>query len=340
LFFVFSVECLSQSVLPFLEQKRLLVVILLNTVIGQNGLNSQYKNKEASMTQKTIGIVGLGSMGNGMAQSLVREGFSVIGTDLGDAQRQAAQEVGVNVVADIKALCAEASVIILSLPMAKHVQAVVKGEGGIIDNAQPESLIIDTSTSEPEVTRALAVELNQLGHQLLDCPVSGGPAGAAAGTMVMVVGGESSALERASIYLDALSSKVVHMGKSGNGHVAKLINNLLCAAHLVTTAEAVALGTKAGLDPSDLIAGLNAGSGRSAISEVNFPRWILNDGFDSGFTMQLMRKDIRLAKCLIGEMELELPMSEQAAAIWAESEKNIPDQDDFNCIIKNAGLGE
>lgn len=292
------------------------------------------------MTKGNIGIVGLGRMGNGMAQSLLRKGFKVFGTDIGEAQSQAAKEIGVNVVADIKALCAQSSVIILSLPMAKHVQAVVKGKGGIIDCAQPNTLIIDTSTSEPEVTRVLAIELDQLGHQLLDCPVSGGPAGAEAGTMVMVVGGERSSLERAQLYLDALSSKVVYMGKSGNGHAAKLINNLLCAAHLVTTAEAVALGTKAGLDPADLIAGLNAGSGRSAISEVNFPRWILNQSFDSGFTMELMRKDVRLAKNMISEMGLELPLAQQVAEIWSQSEEKIPDQDDFNCIVKNAGLGE
>lgn len=292
------------------------------------------------MSKNTIGIVGLGRMGNGMAQSLLREGFNVFGTDIGEAQRQAAKEIGVNVVADIKALCAESSVIILSLPMAKHVQAVIKGKDGIIDHAQPNTLIIDTSTSEPEVTRALSMELDQLGHQILDCPVSGGPAGAEAGTMVMLVGGERSALERAQLYLDALSSKVVYMGKSGNGHAAKLINNLLCAAHLVTTAEAVSLGTKTGLNPADLIAGLNAGSGRSAISEVNFPRWILSDSFDSGFTMELMRKDVRLAKNMIGEMGLALPVAQQVAEIWSQSEANIPDQDDFNYIVKNAGLGE
>jgi len=289
------------------------------------------------MINKTIGIIGLGSMGYGMAQTLLREGFNVIGTDLSDAQKQAAQELGVQVVIDIKTLCQNTDSIILSLPMAKHVQAVIKGEGGIIENAQENTLIIDTSTSEPDVTRSLASELIEMGHQLLDCPVSGGPAGAAAGTMVMVVGGEQDALERAQPYLDALSSKVVHLGKSGNGHVAKLINNLLCAAHLVTTAEAISLGKKAGLDPERLIAGLNAGSGRSAISEVNFPRWILNEEFNSGFTMQLMRKDVRLAKQLIDDMGLTLPMAEQTSSIWSESETNIDGQDDFNCIIKNVG---
>lgn len=287
------------------------------------------------MTQKTIGIIGLGSMGKGMAQTLLREGFKVIGTDVGEAQRQAAQDIGVLVVSDIKALCQQTDIILLSLPMARHVQAVINGEGGVIDNAQANTLIIDTSTSEPNVTRALAAELAECGHQLLDSPVSGGPAGAAAGTMVMVVGGNIEALERAQPYLDALSSKVVHLGESGNGHIAKLINNLLCAAHLVTTAEAISLGKKAGLDPEALIAGLNAGSGRSAVSEVNFPRWILNDTFNSGFTMQLMRKDVRLATQLINDMGLHLPMAAQTSSIWHESEANIADNDDFNSIIKN-----
>lgn len=292
------------------------------------------------MAQNIVGIVGLGNMGYGMAQTLLREGFTVIGLDLSASQQQAARQLGVEVVADVQAMCRQTKVVILSLPMAKHVQAVIAGEGGITHHAQAESLIIDTSTSEPEVTRALAEELANLGHQMLDCPVSGGPAGASAGTMVMLVGGEASALERARPYLDALSSKVVHMGASGNGHVAKLVNNLLCAAHLVTTAEAVALGTKAGLDAADLIAGLNAGSGRSAISEVNFPRWILNNAFDSGFTMQLMRKDVGLANNLATDMGLKLALSEQVAQIWAASEDSLPGSDDFNQIVKNCGLGE
>ena len=286
---------------------------------------------------KKIGIIGLGNMGNGMAKTLIRAGFDVVGTDLGEEQRLAAKAIGVEVVDSIQALCAQSQDIILSLPMAKHVQAVVNGPGGLLEHAGANTLIVDTTTSEPNVTRELADVLKSQGHQLLDCPVSGGPAGAASGTMVIVVGGEKVALERAMPFLKTLSTKVVHLGGSGNGHVAKLINNLLCAAHLVTTAEAIALGKKAGLDPAMLIEGLNAGSGRSAISEVNFPRWILNEAFDSGFTMQLMRKDLRLAQQLITEMDMttHLAMSEKTTQIWAASEGVIAGEDDFNCIVKN-----
>ena len=289
------------------------------------------------MAQNSIGVIGLGSMGFGMACSLLRGGFRVIGTDLGEAQKAAAKEQGVEVVDDVATLCQQTSVVLLSLPMAKHVNAVIRGTGGILDSAQPETLVIDTSTSEPELTRALAADLAAKGHGMLDAPVSGGPAGAMAGSMVMVVGGKQEDLQRAQPFLEALSSKVVHLGDNGAGHVAKLINNLLCAAHLVTKAEAVALGKKAGLDPTALLEGLNAGSGRSAVSEVNFPRWILNDGFDSGFTMGLMRKDVRLAQALMDEMGLQLPMSSLTSELWAASVDELADPDDFNCIVKTVG---
>ncbi len=285
------------------------------------------------MAQQAIGVVGLGSMGSGMARTLQRAGFRVLGTDVGEAQKEAAREAGIEVVDSVEVLCQQVRILLLSLPMAKHVQQVVLGDGGVLASAQPETLVIDTSTSEPEVTRALAATLAEQGHALLDCPVSGGPAGALAGTMVMVVGGEEADLQRARPFLDALSSRIVHLGPSGSGHVAKLINNLLCAAHLVTTAEAVALGRRAGLDPAALLEGLNAGSGRSAVSEVNYPRWILNDGFDSGFTMQLMRKDVRLAMELIGDMGADLPLSQQVGAFWAASEQQLAGDRDFNCIV-------
>ena len=198
------------------------------------------------MQRKQVGIIGLGNMGCGMAQTFLREGFEVWGVDLDVSQKTAARNLGVHIVENIEALCKATHVIVLSLPTAKHVQSVIQGSDGIMEYAQPKTLVLDTSTSEPEVTRVLASELKAQGHQLLDCPVSGGPAGASSGTMVILVGGDQQALEQAHDYLEVLSSKVVYLGESGNGHVAKLINNLLCAAHLVTTAEAVVLGKQSG----------------------------------------------------------------------------------------------
>jgi 3-hydroxyisobutyrate dehydrogenase len=297
--------------------------------------------------KKTIAIIGLGNMGFGMAQRLMQEGFNVVGMDLSAQRQEAAQRAGVTIATDYKELCQLTQQIILSLPMAKHVQNVLCGADAqgqqntqqstdcLINHAIKGTVIIDTSTSEPQVTKRLAAQLKEQGLHLLDCPVSGGPAGAAAGTMVMVVGGDQQVLEQSKPFLQTLTSKVVYLGESGNGHSAKLINNLLCAAHLVTTAEAIALGNQLGLDAKSLIEGLNAGSGRSAISEVNFPRWILNDEFNSGFTMQLMRKDVRLAKELIDKSGLNLAMSDLTAQVWADSAEQIADESDFNSIVKS-----
>lgn len=291
------------------------------------------------MTEQAIGVVGLGSMGLGMVKSLLRAGFQVIGTDLNQAQCDAAAEAGATIVDDIQSLCQQSSTILLSLPMAKHVQQVILADNGILAHAQPETLIIDTSTSEPDVTRKLASTLQQQGHSLLDAPVSGGPAGATAGTMVMVIGGQAHDLTRARPYLDALTAKIVHLGDSGSGHAAKLINNLLCAAHLLTTAEALALGRNAGLDPAKLLEGINAGSGRSAVSEVNYPRWILDGGFDSGFTMGLMRKDVRLAQQLVEQMDQTMPMSALIGELWAASSNALADNEDFNQITTISDKG-
>lgn len=280
-----------------------------------------------------VAVIGLGNMGHGMCATLLREGFDVWGTDIGAAQRQAAADIGVKVVDSIAELCAVTQLIILSLPKAEHVQAVIAGEGGILAHAQANTLVMDTSTSKPEVTQVLAVQMQQQGHSLLDTPVSGGPAGAMAGTMVMLVGGDEAALPRAQPVLEALSSKWVHLGVSGSGHGAKLINNLLCAAHLITTAEAVALGKKAGLDTEKLLAGINAGSGRSGVSEVNFPKWVLSDSFDSGFTMGLMRKDLGLAAEYMQANDMQLPLSQQVLGQWQASAEQLADGEDFNRIV-------
>lgn len=284
-----------------------------------------------------VAVIGLGNMGQGMCATLLRAGFEVWGTDIGATQRQAAADLGVNVVNSIAQLCAVSQLFILSLPKAEHVEAVIAGEGGILAHAQANTLVMDTSTSKPEVTQSLAIQMQQQGHTLLDTPVSGGPAGAHAGTMVMLVGGDEGALPRANPILQALSSQWVHLGASGSGHGAKLINNLLCAAHLITTAEAVALGQKAGLDAAKLLAGINAGSGRSGVSEVNFPKWVLSDSFDSGFTMGLMRKDLGLATEYIEANGMQLDLAQQVLQRWQASAEQLADGEDFNRIVELVG---
>ena len=291
-----------------------------------------------TQTQKsdtgTIGVIGLGNMGLGMARTILREGYAVAGFDL-SAERQAdAARDGVTIVATQQELFGACETIILSLPTARHVQTVLTGDNGLASCELAPRLIIDTTTSEPDVTRELDAELRAIGHVLIDAPVSGGPAGANSGQLTMMVGGDDVGFAKAMPILAVLGAKISHVGPVGAGHAVKIINNLLVATHLLTMREAVALGKAAGVDTDHLITALNAGSGRSAISEVNYPKWVLNGQFDSGFTMGLMRKDVRLAMALASEKGMALPVSELAGQIWQESAALLSDDMDFNRITE------
>lgn len=281
-----------------------------------------------------IGIIGLGNMGRGMALTLKRGGYQVLGFDVVAATREALALDGIETCAEIAPLCATADMLVLSLPTAAIVEDVVAGQGGILAHARPGLLVIDTSTSHPQTTRRLAERLAAAGMAMIDAPVSGGPKGALAGTMTMVIGGGDADVARATPVLEAMSARRVHVGPCGAGHMTKIINNLLCAAHLLTGAEAVRLARAAGIDADRMLEGINAGSGRSGVTLVNFPTWITNGAFDSGFTMQLMRKDVRLADQIVGELGLDMPLASETARIWAQSAAAIADSEDFNRIVE------
>jgi 3-hydroxyisobutyrate dehydrogenase len=271
-------------------------------------------------------------MGRGMALSLMRAGHDVLGFDASAEILAARAGEGIRIAASVGAIAASVDLIILSLPNGEAVSAVIAGPGGVIEAGRPGLLVIDTTTSDPGTTRRLSALISEAGMAMLDAPVSGGPKGAVTGTMVMEIGGEAADLARAEPILATISRKRVHVGPSGAGHVTKLVNNLLCAAHLLTAGEALAMIRAAGLDPERVLEGVNAGSGRSGVSETNLPTWILSGAFDSGFTMGLMRKDIRLAAGLIASLGLELPLAAATARLWAGSGEFIPDGEDFNRI--------
>lgn len=281
-----------------------------------------------------VGVIGLGNMGLGMARTLLRDGFAVVGFDL-SAERQAeAARDGVTIVASQAELFTACETIILSLPTAAHVSAVLTRSDGLAGCACGPRLVIDTTTSEPDVTRDLDQTLRPLGHILIDAPVSGGPAGANSGQLTMMVGGSDADFARAMPVLSVLGGKITHVGPVGAGHAVKIVNNMLVASHLLTMSEAVRLGKAAGVGIDHLINALNAGSGRSAISEVNYPKWVMNGAFDSGFTMGLMRKDMRLAMALAEQKGVAMPVCELAGALWAQSAEQLADDADFNRITE------
>ncbi len=282
------------------------------------------------MTER-VGVVGLGRMGLAMAMTVQRAGLPVVGFDVAATARNRAIAGSLAVAVSLTDLLADCTMVLASLPDDAAVAALVEAPGGLLE-ASAGRLLIDTSTVEPATSRRLAERLALAGHAMLDAPVSGGPAGAAAGTLTVMVGGSEADLTRAEPVFSALAGKVVHVGPSGAGAVAKLVNNLLCAAHLLTNGEAMRLAEASGVPAARVLEVVNAASGRSAVSEVNLPRWVLSGTFDSGFTMGLMRKDVRLAGRLLEASGLEAPLSRAVTARWAQSAESLADEEDFNQI--------
>lgn len=277
-----------------------------------------------------IGLVGLGAMGSGYLSRLMEMNRNVLCFDaMHEARARAtAQEANVaEALSDLR-VC---DIVLLSLPNAAIVEAVMMELGPLL---APGTIVVDTSTSEPDTTKRLALIAKERGYCFLDGPVSGGPLGARSGTMTMVVGGAEDAFTKARPLLETMTGKLVYIGPSGAGHTVKIANNLLCAANLVLMSEMAQMADLAGISLSELLTGVNAGSGRSGVSEVNFPKWIENETYNSGFTMGLMRKDVGLATALAGRMGLDLPATEAIAEVWENSKELLADDADFNEIYK------
>jgi 3-hydroxyisobutyrate dehydrogenase len=292
------------------------------------------RNTQETLKVRKIGVIGLGNMGRGMALTLKRGGFHVIGTDALATTREALGNEGISVRQTIGEVVAECEIVFLSLPNAAIVEEVISGPGGIVEHARTNVLVIDTSTSHPDTTRRMLTKLNAVGMELMDAPVSGGPKGAITGTMAMVIGGSLKNFQRAEPILIAMTGKRVHVGDVGAGHVAKIANNLFAATHLLIAGEVTRMAAKAGVPTDQLLQGINAGSGRSFVTEHNYPSWILSGKFDSGFTMKLMRKDVRLSQELIQALNLDLPLAGKIAELWAQSAETIGDNEDFNRIVE------
>jgi 3-hydroxyisobutyrate dehydrogenase len=283
---------------------------------------------------KTVGVIGLGNMGRGMALSLKRGGYTVLGFDAAPGVAGKLEAEGVSERASITDITRDSDVLILSLPTSAIVEEVVLGPAGVAASARPGLIVVDTTTAEPNSTRKVAAALAEVKVGFVDGPVSGGPKGAATATMTMVLGGSEEDVAAVEPILAVMSAKRVHVGPVGAGHVTKIINNLLTGVHLLATSEAVRAAKAAGVDPEKLVEALNGGSGRNSATLTNYPTWIFTDKFDSGFTMKLMRKDVRLAMDLLCSQNIDAPIAEEAGRLWAESAQTIGDAEDFNRIVQ------
>lgn len=265
----------------------------------------------------TIGFIGLGNMGFPMAGRLADAGHRLLVKDRDHdlVQRFATAYEAAEPVTGHGHSWQDVDIVITMLPNSATVEQVLLGDD-ILERVPLNTLFIDMSSSEPQGSRALASTLERKGFRYLDAPVSGGVRGARAGELAIMVGGRWQDLDQAKEVFDAVGKSVIHVGDAGAGHAAKALNNLVSAASIVATVEALRIGKAFGINPDTLTDVLNASSGRSNTSENKVRQFMLSSTYSSGFPIGLMTKDIRIATALGASLEVESPFSGDCQQHW------------------------
>ena len=243
------------------------------------------------MAGTRIGIIGAGNMGGRIAGCLLDAGEPIVAFDR-DADRLG--ESGIPPAASAAELVRDVDVVLLSLPDSSVIEPVVLGDDGVEAHCRDGQIVIDLSTASPASTVAIHERLQAKRVEYLDAGISGGAKAADAGTLTLMVGGSEAALDAVRPILDRFSSKVFHMGASGSGHVAKLLNNFLNGVSLAATAEVMVAARKSGLDLERFLDVLNNSSGVNFATQNRFPSIIKGDYLEGGLTGELMAKDVRL----------------------------------------------
>ena len=285
------------------------------------------------MSAQTLGFVGVGRMGGPMASRLLDAGHSLVIYDTSQDALAPLAARGATVAASAADVASKAEVVFLSLPTPPIVQAVVTGDGGVLQGTMIKTLV-DLSTTGPSVAAVCAKAAAGKGVAWMDSPVSGGITGATKGTLAVMVSGPKATYDGLEDVLKVFG-KLFYVGdKPGLAQVAKLGNNLLAAAAIVLSSEAVVMGVTAGIDPKVLIDIINAGSGRNSATQDKFPRSVLTRSFDFGFATGLSYKDVRL--CVDEAEALGVPMVAGAAVrqMLAVTQAKFGPNSDFTSIAR------
>lgn len=287
-----------------------------------------------------IGFIGLGHMGLPMALNLHRAGFNLSVYDRADSALKTAAAAGLKVVNDLASVVADQDGVITMLPAGAHVYSAYLAEDGILAHASGKALLIDCSTIDVETARKVHSAAEKKGLAMLDAPVSGGTAGAEAGRLTFMVGGDASTLAKAQPLFEVMGSQTFHAGAAGNGQAAKICNNMVLGITMIATSEAFHLGEKLGLAPEALFNIMNHASGQNWSLSQYCPKPGLvatspaNRGYQPGFTAAMMSKDLRLAQQAANSVGAATPLGAQAEALYALFNQNGGEALDFSAIIQ------
>ena len=269
-------------------------------------------NKSMEATARpTIGLVGVGIMGRGLAHNLLANQFKLLVVDNnGKAVAEAVGE-GAEAAASVARLAARCDVVIACLPSLAAIKSVFLGDAGLIANARPGTILVDCSTSDPALTRELAALAATHDCPLLDAPMFKTPEAAWAGPLQLIVGGDGDALEKCRPALEAFSEKIVHAGPSGAGHTIKLINNAVTVCNATILCEALTVARKLEVD-FDILCGVMSVSMAGSTSLPGVARRLIANDHSPQFSTDVVKKDITLFTELAGSLGAITPLANGA----------------------------
>jgi 3-hydroxyisobutyrate dehydrogenase len=244
---------------------------------------------------ETVGFIGLGIMGQGMARNLLKAGFDLHVWNRTASRMDALKAEGAIPAASPADLAARCDIIALCVSDTPDVVAVLTGDDppGVLHGLRPGSLVIDMSTISPHTTRELAAQVAAKGAHMLDAPVSGGSEGAAKGTLSIMIGGEAEQVARARPLLQAMGKTITHVGGHGDGQMVKLVNQILVVGHALAMSEALLFAQAGGLDLRKTLEAVAPGAAGSWMLSNRGPQILARD-WRPGFTIDLQQKDVRL----------------------------------------------
>jgi len=281
----------------------------------------------------TVGFIGLGLMGEPMAQNLLRAGYPLVVWNRTSSKADDLIRTGARLAATPDQAAAQANVLITIVSDPPALEDVLWGTHHALESLRAGSLLIDSSTVSPGLARQVADACSKRGVDFLDAPVTGGTWGAQKGELVFMVGGKVETVERARPVLETMGKKIFLLGPNGAGQTVKLGMNLLLALEVNAFAEALALVTTAGVPAERLVEVMQSSMGRAPLLDVKAPL-MLKGEFPASFPLRLMHKDIRLALELAREHDVSLPTGKAAYATYTKVKDAAEDDPDFSAVMR------
>ena len=266
------------------------------------------------MAQRPVAFLGLGTMGGSMAANLARAGFTVTAWNRTPGRAPELADLGVVTATTPAEAVAGAEIIVICVSDTPDVEAVLFGPDGVIEGAEPGTLIVDCSTIAPSGSWDFAARLRERDLRMVDAPVSGGSEGARNATLTIFVGGDERDVEHARPVLEALGRTITHVGPIGAGQAVKAVNQVILAGTYLGVAEGIVLAIKAGLDVEQVVGALGGGAAQSWVLANRSGRMLDND-YPLGFKVALHRKDLAIALELAAQLGAALPVSGLAAQL-------------------------